>query len=850
MDESQVPVAVRRRLATVLSHLAKNQKEPCEGAVRHQTCNGGAIDMEDLASSTVRLHAADKLDEKPDVLFDPKRFAATQRPLLEASTLPPEVYSSRAWYLKELERVFAPSWTLVGREDEMMEPGNYLAVDTEWGGPIAVVRGKDGGLHSFANACAHRGAKILADGAGKAPRAGLICPYHAWTYDYSGQLIIAPGMMKSIDFDEDNIRLTPVRLETFHGFIFVNHREGAKPLAESLGDLPEKLPEWFGADGEAQRMVCVARRSYDVPCNWKLIFENTCETYHTSVVHKGSLGPMKSRPMEPHVGDWDGVRVPTERSIVPLPSEFEGDNAPLPTFTNKSAFINLFPSLQINVTWDCLWWMSTRPTGENSTHIDMGFCFPAQTTKLDIFPSRLERYLHRWNMAVKEDCDISMNQTRGLRSALRKVGRFCEIEFGTHNFNNWLLSKVLDNPSSAWDPGSRIFKATGDLWSNDDKEVLMLAEQVSTKQEAGTKPAPPLKPSPTSARLDLALASGTRVCVTGATGFIGLHVVNQLLARGCHVVAAVRNASDERKMAPLLAMQGTGQGRLTVVGGCEVLAAGSFDKAVAECEACFHLASPFWMDNRISDPHSELIAPAQQGTVNLLHSCMSSLTMRRVIVTSSFGAIMNIGGNKPWPLDFSYSEAHWNESSAPVKGEFPEPRNVHAYRWSKTVAEQAVWDFVATEQPHFSVACICPPMVLGPNLQKLSSPTDINQSSLIIFKMLSGEMKHVMPGSVGFVDVRDVAKAHILAAETPAAASKRYLCSGTTKTWLQVSQLLRDLFPTKPIPTTCEDGSVDGQPCLTLDTSRIRQDLGINFLPLVETLKEQVGSFLEVGLLG
>lgn len=401
--------------------------------------------MEDLTSSTARSHAADKLDEKPNLLFDPQRFAATQRPLLEASTLPAEVYSSRAWYLKELDRVFAPSWTLIGREDEMMKPGSYLAVDTEWGGPVAVVRGNDGSLHAFANACAHRGAKILADGPGKAPRSGLICPYHAWTYDYSGQLIIAPGMKKSVGFDEDHIRLAPVRFDTFHGFIFVNQQKDAKPLAECLGDLPEKLPEWFGADGEAQRMVCVARRSYDVPCNWKLIFENTCETYHTSVVHKGSLGPMKSRPMEPHVGDWDGVRVPTERSIVPLPSDFEGDKAPLPTFTNKSAFLNLFPSLQINVTWDCLWWMSTRPTGESSTHIEMGFCFPAQTTKLDVFPSRLERYLHRWHVAVTEDNAISMNQTRGLRSTLRKPGRFCELEFRTHNFNNWLLSKVLDN---------------------------------------------------------------------------------------------------------------------------------------------------------------------------------------------------------------------------------------------------------------------------------------------------------------------------------------------------------------------------------------------------------------------
>merc|ERR1719343_1289851 len=166
---------------------------------------------------------------------------------------------------------------------------------------------------------------------------------------------------------------------------------------------------------------------------------------------------------------------------------------------------------------------------------------------------------------------------------------------------------------------------------------------------------------------------------------------------------------------------------------------------MADCEVCFHLASPFWMDSRISDPHLELVAPAQQGTINVLRSCAKVAKMRRVVVTSSFGAIMNLGGSTPWPLDFAYSEMHWNETSAPINGTFPEPQNVHAYRWSKTQAEKAVWDFVANENPHFSATCICPPMVLGPNLQKLSSPKELNQSSLIIFKMLSGQMQHAMP---------------------------------------------------------------------------------------------------------
>ena len=76
--------------------------------------------------------------------------------------------------------------------------------------------------------------------------------------------------------------------------------------------------------------------------------------------------------MEPHVGNWDAVRVPSKRSIVPLPSDFKDVAHPLPPFTDSTAFVNLFPSLQINVTWDCLWWMRLIPEGVNRTKILMG----------------------------------------------------------------------------------------------------------------------------------------------------------------------------------------------------------------------------------------------------------------------------------------------------------------------------------------------------------------------------------------------------------------------------------------------------------------------------------------------
>jgi len=335
--------------------------------------------------------------------------------------------------------------------------------------------------------------------------------------------------------------------------------------------------------------------------------------------------------------------------------------------------------------------------------------------------------------------------------------------------------------------------------------------------------------------------------VTGASGFIALHLVEQLLTAGYEVIAAVRT-DNPSKLAPLVALNS--KGSLSIVSGCDLLVPGSFDAAVTEATACFHVASPFWMDGRITDPWAQLVYPAKDGTRNVLDACARDASnVRRVVLTSSFAAVMNVGGRDPWPMNFHYDESHWNVSSEPdALGAFPEPTNAHAYRWSKTVAERAAWGHPGTIAGKFDCVSILPPMVLGENKQTLGSIDELNQSSLILYNLLSGKLEHVMPGSVGFVDVADVAKAHILAAESDIAGGNRYLCSGVTKTWLEVVDILRALYPSAALPQTCSDGSTV-QPCLSLKNEKIRNELGIQFVPLQQTLKAQCDALAAAGLL-
>lgn len=238
---------------------------------------GEPLDIEDIVPPP-RTDRIDREAESADSIFDPALHTETRRPLLQSSTMQSAVYTSRAWFEAE-ERLLQSSWTLVGRIDEVPEPGDYLALDAVGLGPVAVVRGREPDqFHAFANICCHRGAQVIRGESGSATKVGFICPYHAWTYDLDGKLKWAPGTdaLENFDPDDDHMRMHPVRVETFCGFIFVCADPDAAPLRERLGDLPQQLPEWFAENsGAANGMVSVGRAEYTVECNWKFVFENT-----------------------------------------------------------------------------------------------------------------------------------------------------------------------------------------------------------------------------------------------------------------------------------------------------------------------------------------------------------------------------------------------------------------------------------------------------------------------------------------------------------------------------------------------------------------------------------------------
>lgn len=343
-------------------------------------------------------------------------------------------------------------------------------------------------------------------------------------------------------------------------------------------------------------------------------------------------------------------------------------------------------------------------------------------------------------------------------------------------------------------------------------------------------------------REPLGPASGP-VCVTGCSGFIALHLVSQLLEKGYTVLGTVRSTSDENKMAPLLDLQNKfGEDKFKIVAGVDCTKPETFEQAVGGCVGVFHTASPFHF--KTQDPMNDLVKPAKMGTESCLIACQKVGCVRRVIVTASFACIYNPG---VYPNDYTYSSKDWNKTSRPdADGKFPEPIGPQGYRYSKIVAEKAAWDFARAEDCPFDVACINPPMVIGKNLNKCRTPDDLNTSSAAVFNVLSGKTSP-MPNSMAWVDVQDVAKAHILAYEHPEAGGRRFLCAAAeVPTWTDAAVWLKEIAPSCSVVTEPPAGGPGVS--MVMDTSSL-QALGLKFTPLKETMRVQAESLVEAGFI-
>ncbi|MFC4942479.1 aromatic ring-hydroxylating oxygenase subunit alpha [Pseudonocardia sp. GCM10023141] len=201
------------------------------------------------------------------------------------STLPGRYYTDPGIFAAEQDRIFERAWTCVALAADLAAPGAFRTV-TVGRESVVLVRGREGAVRAFLNVCRHRGAQLCTEESGQLRR-NLQCPYHAWTYDFTGKLIAAPNLTSMPDIDRVEYGLLPVHLREWLGYVWIClgddppsfEADVAGEVAARLGDVA--LIDHYAIDG-----LALGRRiTYDVAANWKLIIENFMECYHCATIH-------------------------------------------------------------------------------------------------------------------------------------------------------------------------------------------------------------------------------------------------------------------------------------------------------------------------------------------------------------------------------------------------------------------------------------------------------------------------------------------------------------------------------------------------------------------------------------
>ena len=340
------------------------------------------------------------------------------------------------------------------------------------------------------------------------------------------------------------------------------------------------------------------------------------------------------------------------------------------------------------------------------------------------------------------------------------------------------------------------------------------------------------------------------ILVTGGSGYMASWIVRLLLEQGRYVKATVRDKSHKEKVGHLVQMGEECPGKVELY-EADLLKNGSFEEAMAGCELVIHNASPFQLFG-IKDPQKELIEPALEGTRNVLHTANSTPSVKRIVFTSSIAAVYGDAVDKKASPNEVFTEGDWNTTSSP---------NHQPYCYAKTVAEKEAWR-IAGEQTQWDLVVVNPGFVLGPSLTKRTDSFSID----FMLSMMNGKYKRGVPDlSYGVVDVRDVAKAHLLAGTNPA-ASGRHILSADMLTFLEIANILKKKYGNYPLPKGNAPkfflylfGPLQGMPWkfiklnvgvpVKYDNSYSKKDLGLEYTPVENTLHDHAAQIIESGLL-
>lgn len=354
--------------------------------------------------------------------FSEDRSARTTHQQL---TLEGRYYASPEIYDRETERIFLRQWIFAGRTHVLPNAGDYFVRDFE-NESVIVVRGDDGELRAFHNACRHRGTRICREAHGQFT-AGIRCPYHAWTYGLSGELRGVPNMKDDPHFCRDDWPLKPVALAEWDGCVMLNLAPDPVPFAEAYAPFLGKFERWRLGDVVSAHQVV-----YELRANWKLVFQNYSECYHCPSLHPrlNELTPYRDSINDLEEGPLLGGPMRMSKAGGSMTMDGERCARPLPGVAGEDLdlvyYYTVFPNLLLSLHPDYVLMHRIERLAVDRTRIVCEWLFHPEAMARDDFDPKPA--IEFWNMTNLQDWEVSERSQDGVSSRFYTPGPYLPLE--------------------------------------------------------------------------------------------------------------------------------------------------------------------------------------------------------------------------------------------------------------------------------------------------------------------------------------------------------------------------------------------------------------------------------------